>query len=135
MDILGCLSVSDFGLLGVTNAEHVQLLQAAAVSPQCGAASPVASPCCMVPMSQNIFNEPTAPEQAGGCRPWHPLAVEPSNGEQACCLLLPVAAAASPAVVPTTLAPQALKACRSHACLPACSMARVQMSSSVAAGV
>ena len=83
-DILSSLSVGDFGLLGVTSAEHVQLLQAAAASPQCGAASAVASPCCMAPVSQKICNEPKAPEQASGCQPQHPLAVEPSNGEQAC---------------------------------------------------
>ena len=104
LDILACLSVGDFGLLGVTSAEHVQLLKAAAVSPQCGATSVVASPCCMAPVSQKICNEPKASEQAGGCQPWHPLAMEPSNGEQACCLCLPVAAAASPAVAPTNLA-------------------------------
>ena len=122
VDILGCLSVGDFGLLGVTTAEHVQLLQAAAVSPQYRAASAVASPCCMVPNGQEVCNEPKAPEQAGGCQAWHPLAVEPSTGEQACCLLSPVAAADSLAVVPTTLAPR-VGGWQSHACMPACSIA------------
>ena len=83
-DILSSLSVGDFELLGVTSAEHVQLLQAAAASPQCGVASAVASPCCMAPVSQKICNEPKALEQAGGCQLRDPLAVEPSHGEHAC---------------------------------------------------
>lgn len=104
LDILGCLSVGDFGLLGVTTAEHVQLLQAAAASPQCGAASAFASPCCMVPIRQKICDERKAPEQAGGCQPRYPVAAEPSNGEQVCFASLPAAAAASQAVVVKTLA-------------------------------